>query len=219
VTEPAQLLQRAAWCYERASHLDDACRCLEASGAWLPAARLHERVGRVEQAAAAYERGGDDHAAARCHEASGAFARAVDSLERAGRPIHAAWLCAHHLRQVAHARQLLLVDVGERHDTDELAVRLVMARADAWEQPTQAAAGLHEVVRALDGRAAGSLEFGSMRELVAWCLELARVLQRPDLGLLVLARHVRDPERWDAWCGEVLGTSIRVPRHPTGASR
>lgn len=198
------LLHRAATCYRRAGHLDDAARCYRG-------AAMHREAAAV-------------------WESLGALAEAATDLTEAGQPERAAWLLVHHLGAAEPARELLRRQpttpapgeptgaTGEQaaeHRRDLLRA-LILARCDVADHggnaSTSTLAALDRVMDDLQGPAPAALD-----NLVEdWAVELAETVQRPDLVALVFAAAVRGrrhgaARRWDAWSLRTLGVPLVLP--------
>jgi hypothetical protein len=189
----ARLLERAAYCYERAGLPAEAARCYRESGSLRRSADLYLRQGEFRQAAQDYA--------------------------ESGLPEQAAWILVHQCGDPVSARALLEHDGLGEHDGPgetaeaELRRQVVLARCSAAEGSEEAAAAALAAVCA---------DFGAPRRLhdktlEGWSVELADAIGRDDLIALVYAAAVRGGRpgaatRWDAWSRRVLGTAIILPQ-------
>lgn len=206
------LLHRAATCYRRAGHLDDAARCYRG-------ATLHREAAAV-------------------WESLGVLAEAATDLTAAGQPERAAWLLAHRLGEATRARELLAHEPpsspppsspssSSGNDREAAAATdrvrgllraLVLARCDVTDAgadappPPTALAALDTVMDELDGPTPA----GPDHDLEDRAVELAEAIRRPDLAALIFAAAVRGgrhgaAERWDTWSQETLGVALVLP--------
>ncbi|MDJ0837759.1 MAG: hypothetical protein QNK37_14685 [Acidobacteriota bacterium] len=208
-----QLLQRAAWLYDRAGLQEAACRCAQDSGDYAHAARLHEQAGRWLPAAQAYERAGNPLASARCYEQAGRPLEAAEQFLAAQQPLNAAWLLAHGAKRYARAERIAR-EYESKDPDEELVVALILARGRAGRgRRLQAMESLCRVVERLP-----RLDLSMSRErVVTLALALAAHLGRHDQTALIHAAqvHAHVPgaaEAWEAWAQQTLGDTEGIPR-------
>jgi hypothetical protein len=191
----SRLLQRAAACYLRAGLVHEAARCYRDGGAYRRAAQTWESIGAYAEAARDYADG--------------------------GMPELAAWLLAHHLGDVAGARQQLARDPRPADPSADspadggrtLRRRLVAARCNAAERVALAdvTATLEEAMLRL---ATGDQLADPLVE--PWSVAVAAAMDRADLVASVFAAAVRGrrpnaAQRWAEWSRSVLHVPLVLP--------
>ncbi len=207
----AEILRRAAACYNRAGWEEDACRLYEQVGDERHAAAFHERLGRHERAARGYERVGEWRDAARCYLLCERPDEAAECQLKAGDVIEAAWTLAHLAHRFGRA-EALAAQFSANSESDHLAVNLILARCDAGAQrSSEAAQRLHASVQPLRG-----LSDVRRFPLFQWTFAIADVLRRPDLSAILHAAAVsaglpQAGERWEEWALNTLGDAAGVP--------
>ncbi|MCP4656968.1 MAG: hypothetical protein GY856_16275, partial [bacterium] len=208
----AELLLRAARCYEGAGWSADACRCYEGAGHPAEAARLYEARELWAPAARAYAEASEWSAAARCYLRAGEPEPASECLLKAGERLEASWVLAEDLHRFRHARSIVR-ELETDDDVDSVVRELVLARCEAGlREPGPASRRLRGVVRRL-----AELDSGLARDRVAErASAVARSLRRPDLEVLVHATASEAvvpgaAERWEAWAVTKLGDASGVP--------
>jgi hypothetical protein len=194
-----RLLDRAGTCYARAGLLVEAARCYREAGSFRRAADLWESLGQLREAAQDYGRAG-----------------LFDT---------AAWILAHHLGDVAAARQQLVeADRDGAHTPTgtppagvpravALRRRLVGARCDVAgrSRPDEVLHVLEDVAGYL---AARDPLFDPVVEQRA--VAVADAIPRPDLSALLFAASVRGghqgaADRWDDWSRQHLQVPLVLP--------
>ncbi len=212
VSDPSELLQRAARCYAIAGWADDACRMFVQLGDDRRAAAYFEQSGKWDQAGECYRRVADWQSAARCFLACTRADEAAECFIKAGDPIRAAWIYAHQVRRFRKA-ETVAGNVKTETDADQLAVQLILARCEAGTgQIAKAAKKLRSVIVNL----AALPPDMHRRRLHDWCLAVAEKLNRLDFTALIHAAAVSSGmpganETWEKWAGDVLGDVTGVP--------
>ncbi|MEU7905054.1 hypothetical protein [Actinoplanes sp. NPDC049118] len=212
----AELLERAAESYEKASLPLDAGRCYLAAGLVLRAAQCFENGGERETAAAAYRKGGAAEAAASIFIELGRPDDAVACHEGVGDLLSAGWVLALHTGRTAQARALLS-DATFATTAGELrrALGLSLCAARLRGDPA-------ELVRVVE-RCAAELPSISPLEARAdvrdWAVQVADQVGRHDLSARIhaAAYHARVPNavaRWRGWAAAMLGDTFGVPDRP-----
>lgn len=215
----AQLLARAAHCYQSAGQERDACRCLEQAGQFGAAGNLHEQAGRWPEAAQCFRQAKQWPQAAHCFLQAGLPDEAARSQLAAGNPLEAAWILAHHAQQW-HAARSALATFTPADAEQQLALLLLQARCAVAERGNQASRLVRQVCTRL-----GELQVGSNHQRVmTWAYILCHeVLDRPDLTQELLAcawqTGIDTRTRWEHWAQQRLGNTevlglLTSPDHP-----
>ncbi|MEV4515500.1 hypothetical protein AB0K00_41905 [Dactylosporangium sp. NPDC049525] len=180
----ANLLERAASCYEQAGLPAEAARCYADAGAHLRAATLYDRLDMAAEAAAAYRDGG--------------------LLEQA------AWTLVDRLGDTTGARAVLPHVTTARTEAQRLSIELVLARCHLAEDGggRLVPATLRRAADLLANRSV-RVEL----RLEEWAVAVAIAAHRFDQVALIFAaairgRRPRARERWQAWSERQFGAPV-----------
>lgn len=213
MTRRADLLARAARCYQDAQLYAEAGRCYREAGHQLLAGRAFQEAGDFERAAECFRAGAEFAAAAGLYERLGRPGDAAACWEEAREPLRAGWVLATRTRRFNQAAGLFDRATGADPATRlgrRLGLAVCRARGARLTGPLERAVEACE--RELPAITAGR----DRRHVEEWAVEAADLLGRHDLAAWVFASSYRAGTpgaagRWRRWAVATLGDTFGLP--------
>lgn len=210
----AELLFKAAQCYQRAELHADAGRCFQDAGRLRSAGDAYANAGELRRAADCFLAGDEFRAAAQLYAEVGDPEAAADCWERSGDHLSAGWVLAIQTKEVNRPLRMLSVaaagDTGRRLRRN-LGIGVCQAKRARRPEPLELALLACEsdlaLVQRQDDRA----------QVEEWAVAAATLFRRPDLAARVLAASYQSgtrgtADRWRRWGADRLGGTFGIPQ-------
>ncbi|MGW7005219.1 hypothetical protein ACWGCW_21040 [Streptomyces sp. NPDC054933] len=220
MSQPPDLLVRAAVCYEHIGDYTSAARCREQAGHRLKAAELWEATGEYARAADCWRQAGRPLGAADCLLKLERYEEAAECFAGAGDRLTGGWTLVTRTRSFEAARRMF--ETAEpRNGGQRLRRRLGLCLTQA-----QAVGDSGPLVRTLRAVPDGIRSLDPARErpeVELWAVTAAGHIRRPDLAAMVFAASHRagvrgSTDRWLRWAAQSLGDTTGIPSAPAGTA-